>query len=129
MQEILVKKATFPLRKGETLDMFMRQLRDEVFRQWDVPGKRENDWADEVYVYTKAVLPGQVIFKREGKGARSQGIDGLWASDFTRDEKTHKFNFAQPVRVVEEKMFTPIQKSNDFEKVQLPDMWEGTPIR
>jgi hypothetical protein len=126
-QEVLVSKAAFPLRKGETLEMFTRQLRDELCRKYEVPGTRDNDWRDEIYVYTKAVLPGRVIFRRSGRGARDAGLEGLMSSDFTRDESFH-FNFSNPVAVIEEKDFVPIQKSADFTTLHIPVFWSGLPV-
>ncbi len=126
--EVLVSKAAFPLRKGETMEMFMCQLRGELCRKFEVPGTRENDWRDEIYVYVKAVLPDRVIFNRNGRGARDQKVDGMFASDVTRDNSTFEFSFSDPVKVIEQKDFVPIQKSEDFTKMLLPAPWSGIPV-
>lgn len=125
--EVLVSKATFPLRKGETVEMFTRQLRDELCCKYEVPGTRENDWRDEVYVCVKAILPDRIIFSRGGRGARDAKLDGLMASDYTRNNSFH-FDFGNPVAVLEEKDFVPIQKSVDFTRIYLPPFWSGLPI-
>lgn len=126
--EVWVSKATFPLRRGETVEMFLRQLGRELRKKFEVRGTRANDWADEVWICQRAVQPGRVIFDRRGRGAEAGNIEGMYASEFTRDDTTTKFTFGDPVAVMMEKEFVPIQKSADFEKMEFESDWHGLGI-
>lgn len=125
IRQVKVSKATFDLRKGETVEMFIRQINSEIRDKFEVGGTRANDFEDAVYLWCKAILPGRVIFERSGNGARKQGVAGMFAVDFTRDPNTQKFSFSEPVGVMEEKEFVPIQKSNDFDVHYLESDWHG----
>lgn len=123
-RQVLVSKAAFNLRKGETAEMFLQRLGEALRGRFEVCGTREKDYKDDVWVDTRAVLPEKVIFRRtayeDGKRKRR-----LLSSEYSRDDATAKFAFSEPVEVMEEKEFVPIQKRDDMETHWVGTFWDG----
>jgi len=122
-RKVQIAKAAYSTRKGEHVGLFLRRIRDALQERFSKMSTRENDYRDGVQVWPEAVLPNRIIFERclwEGGVRKARTM----ASNYTRDEKTSKFTFDEPVEVIKETEFVPIQKRDDMQIHWLGGFWD-----